>query len=67
MKVVFRGETYEFDDEKLSVRELLKRMELSPESTLVVRNDEVLTEDEIIDKDDEVRVISAISGGMQWE
>ena len=49
----------------MTVRELLKELNLSPESTLVVRDDEVLTEDEKLRKDDEVRVISAISGGSE--
>lgn len=49
----------------MTVRELLKELNLSPESTLVVRDDEVLTEDEKLQKDDEVRVISAISGGSE--
>jgi len=62
LKVKFRDQTFEFDRE-MTVRELLKELNLSPESTLVVRDDEVLTEDEKLRKDDEVRVISAISGG----
>ena len=64
MKVKFRDQTFEFDRE-MTVRELLKELNLSPESTLVVRDDEVLTEDEKLRKDDEVRVISAISGGLK--
>ncbi len=62
MKVYFRNQTFEFN-RPMSVRELIKELNLSPESTLVVRNDEVLTEDEWLKEDDEVRVISAISGG----
>ena len=62
LKVKFRDQTFEFDRE-MTVRELLKELNLSPESTLVVRDNEVLTEDEKLRKDDEVRVISAISGG----
>lgn len=64
LKVKFRDQTFEFDRE-MTVRELLKELNLSPESTLVVRDDEVLTEDEKLRKDDEVRVISAISGGSE--
>lgn len=62
MKVKFRDQTFEFDRD-MTVRELLEELDLSPESTIVVREDEVLTEDEKLSKDDEVRVISAISGG----
>ncbi len=62
MRVHFRNQTYEFD-RPMTVRELLKELNLSPESTLVIRDDEVLTEDEQLREDDEVRVVSAISGG----
>ncbi|MGQ9462871.1 MAG: MoaD/ThiS family protein [Candidatus Fervidibacter sp.] len=62
MKVKFRDQTFEFERD-MTVRELLKELNLSPESTIIVRGDEVLTEDEKLHKDDEVRVISAISGG----
>lgn len=62
MKVKFRDQTFEFDQD-MTVRELLEELNLSPESTIVVKGDEVLTEDEKLSKDDEVRVISAISGG----
>ncbi|MFN4179436.1 MAG: MoaD/ThiS family protein [Armatimonadota bacterium] len=63
MKVEFRGRVFEFD-ERMKVKELLEKLNLSPESTIVVRDDEVLTEDEWLEEDDEVKVISAISGGV---
>ncbi len=62
MKVEFRGQVFEFN-ERMRVKELLEKLNLSPESTIVVRGDEILTEDEWVEKEDEVRVISAISGG----
>lgn len=63
VKVEFRGRVFEFD-ERMKVKELLEKLNLSPESTIVVRGDEVLTEDEWLEEDDEVKVISAISGGV---
>ncbi len=63
VKVEFRGQVFEFD-RRMKVKELLERLNLSPESTIVVRNDEVLTEDEWLEEDDEVKVVSAISGGV---
>ncbi|MFA4028641.1 MAG: hypothetical protein GDYSWBUE_000666 [Candidatus Fervidibacterota bacterium] len=63
LRAIFRGKVYEFDEEKMKVKDLLKRLNLSPESTLVVRGDEVLTEDELLRRGDEVRIIIAISGG----
>jgi len=62
VKVEFRGQVFEFN-ERMRVKELLEKLNLSPESTIVVRGDEILTEDEWVEKEDEVRVISAISGG----
>ncbi len=62
VKVEFRGQVFEFD-KQMRVKELLEKLNLSPESTLVVRGEEVLTEDEWLEEEDEVKVISAISGG----
>ncbi|MCS7265818.1 MAG: MoaD/ThiS family protein [Armatimonadetes bacterium] len=62
MEVEFRGQKFEFN-RRMKVKELLKELKLSPESTIVVRGDEVLTEDEWVEENDQVKVISAISGG----
>lgn len=61
VKVEFRGQVFEFD-KRMKVRELLEKLNLSPESTIVVRGNEVLTEDEWVEEEDEVKVVSAISG-----
>lgn len=62
VKVEFRGQVFEFN-QKMRVRELLEKLNLSPESTIVVRGEEILTEEEWLEEEDEVKVISAISGG----
>lgn len=62
VKAEFRGQVFEFD-KRMKVKDLLKELNLSPESTIVVRGDEILTEDEWIEEEDEVKVVSAISGG----
>lgn len=62
VKVEFRGQVFEFD-KRMRVKELLEKLNLSPESTIVVRGEEILTEDEWVEEEDEVKVISAISGG----
>ncbi|NPA32713.1 MAG: MoaD/ThiS family protein [Aquificae bacterium] len=65
IKVVYRGKEYEFPEKKLKAKEILKRLGLSPLSSLVVKNGEVIPEDEEVSEGDEVRVINAISGGTQ--
>jgi sulfur carrier protein len=62
MKVYFKGKTQEYG-QRMKVRELLKRLELSPQAVLVVKDNEVITEDEFLEETDEVRIITAISGG----
>jgi sulfur carrier protein len=46
------------------VAQLLKDLNLSPESHIVIRNRELLTSDELINDDDCVEILSAISGGQ---
>ncbi|OGW17788.1 MAG: hypothetical protein A3G93_15255 [Nitrospinae bacterium RIFCSPLOWO2_12_FULL_45_22] len=62
MKVYFRGKIYEYAG-MIMVKDLLKDLALSAQAVLVIKNNEVITEDEFVGETDEVRVISAISGG----
>ena len=45
------------------VKELLKQLKLNPEAFLVVRNSEVITEDETLQDNDRIELLSVISGG----
>jgi sulfur carrier protein ThiS len=45
------------------VRDAIKEIGLLPHTVLVVREGKLLTEDVMLDEDDEVRFISVISGG----
>lgn len=46
-----------------SVEALLKKLRISPETVIVVRNSEIVTEDTKLCRDDDVRILSVISGG----
>lgn len=46
-----------------TVKELLTQLKLNPESFLVVRNNEVITEEEILQDQDKIELLSVISGG----
>ena len=63
IKVLYRGKEYEFPEKKLKAKELIRRLGLSPLSSLVVKNGEVISEEDYVEEGDEVRVINAISGG----
>ncbi len=61
--VFLRKEKFVFEETGLSVDELLKKMDLSPQAYLVIRNKKLLTGREMLQDGDELRVIAVISGG----
>jgi len=63
IKVLYRGKEIELPEKKLKAKELLKRLGLSPLSSLVVKNDEVISEEDYVEEGDNIRVVNAISGG----
>ena len=61
-KVTVRNKTYDFEG-VTNVRKILKRININPESYLVVRNGKLLTEDDVIKDGEEIKIIAVISGG----
>ena len=45
------------------VKQLLKELDLNPESHIVIRDKSLLTSDEMLRDEDRVEILSAISGG----
>ncbi|HOI18798.1 MAG TPA: MoaD/ThiS family protein [Candidatus Woesearchaeota archaeon] len=45
------------------VKELLKKENINPETVVVVKNGEVISEDERVNNDEELELISVVSGG----
>lgn len=45
------------------VAELLQQLKLNQEAFLVVRNNEVITEEEILNDKDKIELLSVVSGG----
>ena len=62
MDVVYRDRSW-FFEESLTVLQMLKRVDLLPESVLVVRNGNLVTEDQRLEPGDKVKIVSVISGG----
>ncbi len=62
MKVKFGEKTWTFEQE-FRVRDLLKELKLNPEEVIVIRNGDVVTEDEVVRVGDEVEIVRVISGG----
>jgi sulfur carrier protein len=64
MKVVLRNPKRELDvPAPKTVAQLLRNLEVVPESVLVIRNDTLATHDETLRDDDVVEIRPVISGG----
>lgn len=46
-----------------SVSSLLDKLDINPETVLVVSNDELMNEDDLLDDECDVKIISVVSGG----
>jgi len=53
----------DIDEKKIRGDELLKVLKINPSSVILVKNDEVVLEDEIFENDDDVKILSVVSGG----
>ena len=60
--MLFKDKVYEFKNE-LKVKELMKKFDLNSEENLVAVNGRLVTEDETIPEDAEVKIIPVVSGG----
>ncbi|MEN3046873.1 MAG: MoaD/ThiS family protein [Candidatus Hydrothermales bacterium] len=64
MKVKIGREIKIIEGENYRVYDIFKILNFNPEEYIVIRNSEVLTEDEVLKDDDEIELIRVISGGI---
>lgn len=60
------NKTIKFDLSKIKDQTgvgLLKELNINPSSILLIKNDEVILPEEILDDKDEIKILSVISGG----
>ena len=43
--------------------ELLKKLEINSEEVLIIKNNELVSLDELCEQDDEIKLLSVVSGG----
>ncbi|MDT8899191.1 MAG: MoaD/ThiS family protein [Thermanaerothrix sp.] len=60
--LILRKQEYQLEG-TMTVKEALKHLNLSPESHLVVRNGELLNENDVLRDGDVVKIVPSISGG----
>ena len=61
-RIVYRDQVFEIRA-GMTVRAALLKLDLSPDAVLATRDQELITDDEIIEQDDHIRLIPVISGG----
>ena len=49
--------------EKIDGKSLLEKLEINPSSVILVKNNEVVLEDELLTEKDDVKILSVVSGG----
>ena len=48
------------------VKDLLRQLNINPETVLIIRNNEVITESHHLEDKDTIEILSVISGGWIW-
>lgn len=66
IKVRYRGKdiVLEFEKDKVRVSDIFKSLGLSRDFAFVVKNGEIVSENEIVTESDDIKVVNAISGGF---
>jgi sulfur carrier protein ThiS len=62
VKLFLRGKEYEVKA-GMTLRHALEKINVNPESVLATRRGELVTEDELLQEGDEVKLVAVISGG----
>ena len=62
MKITYRDKEWELRGRR-RVQDAIKEVGLIPQTVLAVRDGKLLTEDVMLDEDDEVKLVAVISGG----
>lgn len=63
IKLTLRKQEFQLEGKSIQVIEAFKRLQLSPEAHLLVRNGELLNENDFLKDGDEVKIVAVISGG----
>ena len=50
-------------EKEMNCRELLKKLNISQEAVILVKNGNICLEDEVLTNDDSLKILSVVSGG----
>ena len=65
-KIILRVQEFEVKH-GMTVRKALQKLDIEPDSVLITRDGELITDDQIIRENDVIRLVPVISGGVMDE
>jgi sulfur carrier protein ThiS len=63
IKLILRKKEYQIESPSIQVKTALQQLNLSPEAHLLVRDGDLLNENDWLRDGDEVKIVAVISGG----
>ena len=63
IKLILRKQEYQLEEKSIQVKQALQQLNLSPEAHLLVRNGDLLNENDYLRDGDEIKIVAVISGG----
>jgi len=63
IRLMLRKQEYRIDEKSIQVKQAFRQLNLSPEAHLLVRNGELLNENDWLKDGDEIKIVPVISGG----
>lgn len=65
IKLILRKKEFQLEGKSIQVKQAFEQLQLSPEAHLMVRNGDLLNENDYLKDGDEVKIVAVISGGSQ--
>lgn len=63
MKVFIERENKTKEVKAKTIKEILEKLRINPETVLTVVNNELVTDDRKLNRKDEIKILSVVSGG----
>ena len=63
IKLVLRKQEFQLEEKSIQVKQVFRQLNLSPEAHLLVRNGELLNENDWLRDGEEIKIVPVISGG----
>jgi sulfur carrier protein len=67
IRLILRKQEFLLEEKSIQVKQALAELKLSPEAHLLVRNGDLLNENDYLKDGDEIKIVAVISGGNGGE